>query len=117
MNTIVLPLAISGPFAGIAEKLNRSYENIRNLEAEIARFFQESKYPVLSEDNHKIIPEALEYHAKRRIPLRFSVLSGEIVHHLRSCFDHVVWHFSDAEYRRKHVGWIQFPILRDKPAP
>jgi hypothetical protein len=28
------------------------------------------------------------------VPPRFSVLAGEIVHHLRSCFDHVTWNFS-----------------------
>jgi hypothetical protein len=112
---IVLPS--SHPFAGIAEKMNRAQENILNLQAEIARFFEESEYPVLSHDNKKIIPEAVEYHSKLPIPLRFSVLSGEVVHHLRSCLDHIVWHFSDADYRRKHITQIQFPILKERPAP
>lgn len=115
MSKIIVPA--SHPFAGIIEKLNRSNENIRNLEAEIARFFQESEHPVLSKDNKQVIPEAVEYHIKRPVPLRFSVLAGEIIHHLRSCLDHVVWHFSDAEYRRKHVRWIEFPILEERPIP
>lgn len=115
MNKILLPT--QHPFTGIAEKLNRSHENIKNLDAEISRFFQESDYPLLSNDNKQVIPEAVEYHSKRPIPLRFSVLSGEIIHHLRSCLHHIVWYFSDAEYRRKHVTWIQFPILKDRPSP
>jgi hypothetical protein len=115
MNKIVLPA--QHPFEGIAEKLNRSHENIKNLEAEIARFFQESDYPLLSNDNEQFIPEAVEYHSKRPVPLRFSVLSGEIIHHLRSCLDHIIWHFSDIEYRQKHVRWIDFPILKDRPSP
>ena len=115
MNKILL--SASHPFAGIAEKMNRTHENIVNLESEIARFFEESDYPVLSYDNKKVIPEAVEYHSKRPIPLRFSVLSGEVIHHLRSCLDHIVWHFSDAEYRRKHIAQIQFPILKESPAP
>jgi hypothetical protein len=45
------------------------------------------------------------------------VLSGEIIHHLRSCLDHVVWHFSDDTYRRKHVTHVQFPILKTRPTP
>jgi len=111
---IVLPS--SHPFIGIAEKLNRSNEDIRNLQSEIATFFNESEYPILSNDNQKIIPEALEYHKKRHIPLRFGVLSGEIIHHLRSCLDHIVWQFSDATFREvpKNRRFIEFPIL-DKP--
>ena len=70
---------MSEPFDGIAEKLQRSNENIRNLEIEIARFFQDSKYPILSNDNQQVIPEALEYHNNCPVPLRFSVLSGEII--------------------------------------
>jgi hypothetical protein len=115
MKKIVLPS--SHPFAGIAEKMNRAQENILNLQAEIARFFEASEYPVLSHDNKKIIPEAVEYHSKLPIPLRFSVLSGEVVHHLRSCLDHIVWHFSDAEYRRRRITDVQFPILKERPAP
>ena len=114
MNRILLPA--QHPFRGIAEKLNRSHENIKNLEAEIARFFQESEYPLLSNDEGKIIREAVEYHRKLPVPLRFSVLSGEIIHHLRSCLDHIVWHFSNGEYRREHMGWIEFPILKDRPS-
>ncbi len=115
MNKIVLPE--SHPFSGIAEKLNRSHQNILNLEAEIARFFQESEYPVLSKDNKQVIAEAVEYHSKRPIPLRFSVLSGEIIHHLRSCLDHIVWHFSAPDYRKKNITAIQFPILEERPTP
>ena len=68
MNEIVLPA--SHPFAGIAEKLNRSNENIRNLEAEIAGFFENSEYPLLSNDNKQLILEAVEYHRKHPIPPR-----------------------------------------------
>jgi hypothetical protein len=115
MGKIVVPA--SHPFAGITEKLNRSNEDIHNLQAEIARFFQESEYPVLSHDNKKVIPEAVEYHSKREVPLRFSVLAGEVIHHLRSCLDHIVWHFSDPQYRRDHERFIDFPILEERPTP
>jgi hypothetical protein len=116
MGKITLPP--SHPFAGIAEKLNRSNENIRNLESEIAAFFDESKYPLLSDDNKKVIPEALEYHRSRQIPSRFGILSGEVVHHLRSCLDHLVWYFSDVAYRETHRDrkLIQFPILEKPPS-
>jgi hypothetical protein len=67
------------PFDGIGEKLKRSNENIHNLETEIAYFFESSKYPVLSQDNKKVFLEAIEYHQQRVIPVRFSVLAGEVI--------------------------------------
>src|SRR5277367_435406 len=113
-----ISLSTSHPFVGIAEKLNRSNENIRNLESEIAAFFDESKYPLLSDDNQKVISEAVEYHRSRQIPPRFSILSGEIIHHLRSCLDHLIWHFSDVTYREtsKNRKFIEFPILEKPPS-
>lgn len=43
------------------------------------------------------------------VPLRFSIFIGEIVHHLRSCLDHVAWSLAT-----KNIGVpsnrIQFPI-------
>jgi hypothetical protein len=43
------------------------------------------------------------------------VLSGEIVHHLRSCLDHVIWHFSSPSYRRECENAIEFPVYRKQP--
>ena len=53
---------------------------------------------------------------KRAIPLRFSVLAGEIVHHLRSCLDHIVWHFSNPAYRtdERKRRYIEFPDLKTR---
>jgi len=47
--------------------------------------------------------------------LLFSVLAGKIVHHLRSCLDHVVWHFSESAKRIKFQNAIDFPIFADQP--
>jgi hypothetical protein len=102
-------------FDGIEEKLKRSNENIKNLDAEVAAFFQEGKYPVLPEHGNKLLLEAIEYHKNRVLPLRFSVLAGEIVHHLRSCLDHIAWQFSSHQYRKDHFRRIEFPIFDKKP--
>jgi hypothetical protein len=102
-------------FHGIEQKLKRSHENILNLEREIAAFFQSSEYPSVLDENKKIIKEAAEYHQNRPVPLRFSVLAGEIIHHLRSILDHIVWHFSEPSYREAHPRWIEFPILESRP--
>lgn len=104
-------------FDGIAQKLCRSKENIRNLEVEANRFFQQSEYPIICDKNKQLIREALEYHKDRPVPLSFGVLAGEIIHHLRSILDHIVWQFSDPIYRQTHMKWIEFPILETRPAP
>src|ERR1700761_1924172 len=82
------------PLSGAYEKLHRAEENIEKLELEITRFFEESKYPVISNENDQLFLEAIDYHGNRKIPIRFSVLAGEIVHHLRSSLDHVAWQLS-----------------------
>lgn len=103
------------PFAGIAEKLKRADENIVKLNHEIIGFFGASKYPIVPNPNTEGWQEAVNYHRNLPIPVRFSVLCGEVVHHLRSCLDHIVWHFSNAAYRLSHENAIQFPVLRTLP--
>lgn len=103
-------------FAGIAEKLKRADQNIINLNSEIEAFIQCGKYPVIPHPNAEGWQEAVAYHRSKPIPLRFAVLVGETVHHLRSCLDHIVWHFSDSESRKK-PGSIEFPILEFEPEP
>lgn len=106
---------MSDPFDGIKEKLKRANQNILNLQAEIGEFFESGKYPVLPKDDKEILLKAIAYHREREIPIRFSVLAGEVVHHLRSCFDHVVWQFSTPAYRKEHIRKIEFPILETRP--
>ena len=103
------------PFAGIAEKLKRADENIAYLHGEIGRFFDGCKYPVIPYIDGQEWEDAINYHASLAIPIAFSVLCGEIIHHMRSCLDHIAWHFSSAQYRREHDSRIEFPIYRDKP--
>jgi hypothetical protein len=100
-------------FAGIAEKLNRAEENIFNLNSEIERFFNEGDYPAIPENDRETLLEAIEYHRNRAIPPRFSVLAGEIIHHLRSCFDHIVWHFSTGPKQNNMP--VDFPVFTLAP--
>lgn len=103
------------PFAGIAEKLKRADENIVNLKSEIDIFIQSSKYPVVPYADDEAFQEAISYHRNRYIPRRLSVLAGEVVHHLRSCLDHVVWHFSIPSITPKIENVIEFPIFGIDP--
>src|ERR1035437_1347444 len=100
-------------FTGIAEKLKRAEENIYNLYFEMERFFKEGEYPVLPENDRKLLLKAIEYHKNRVIPPRFGVLTGEIIHQLRSSFDHIIWHFSLGSI--KNPRQIEFPVFEERP--
>jgi hypothetical protein len=101
------------PFDGIARKLERADENIVNLHSEITQFFEACEYPVLPEPyDEPRWQQAVDYHKNLQVPKRFSVLTGEIVHHLRSCLDHIVWHFSSPGARRDHENALEFPVFR-----
>lgn len=101
------------PFAGIAKKLERTDQSIVNLNNEIVAFFRECKHPTIPKPDCEGWQEAVDYHRSLEVPKRFSVLCGEIVHHLRSCLDHIVWQFSSSEARRLHENAIEFPIFRE----
>jgi hypothetical protein len=103
-------------FSGITEKLKRTNEHIHNLQGEINAFFQAGKYPVMPEDDREALLEAIAYFKKLVIPLRFTVLAGEIIHQLRSSLDHVAWQFSSETYRRDHERKIEFPIFEVRPS-
>jgi hypothetical protein len=104
-------------FDGIDEKLKRAEESINNLYCEMDRFFKEGDYPIFPENDQEQLAKAIEYHKNRVIPPRFGVLTGEIIHQLRSCFDHIVWHFSlDAIDSIKNPRQVGFPVFEERPA-
>jgi hypothetical protein len=102
------------PFAGIHEKLKRADENIVNLKTEIGAFLNEGMYPVIPHPDSTTWQEAVNYHRSKPIPKRFSVLAGEIVHHLRSSLDHIIWHFSDVKSANVQTS-IEFPVFETEP--
>ena len=102
------------PIDGINEKLKRAHENIVNLEVEIARFFKESECPIVGDEDIDALYEKTEYLGKLRIPLRFSVLAGEILHHFRSSLDHIAWLLARPECREEKPTKIEFPIFCER---
>jgi hypothetical protein len=60
------------------------------LEEEVASFLAAGTHTVVRENQF----DQRRYVFKLvgpPVPLRFAVLAGEIIHHLRSCLDHIVW--------------------------
>jgi hypothetical protein len=98
---------------GVYAKLERADESIKYLNSEIAAFL---KVPEggFSKDEEEAFRQVLK-HTRRNIPPRFGVLAGEIVHHLRSSFDHIAWLLSSEVYRKSNETAIAFPIFVEEP--
>jgi hypothetical protein len=116
------------PLDGIRDKLKRADQCIRDLDSEIATFIAKfptfdfpvtvpGEDPVFTDERSKVWKEfGLEFLQREReepIPLRHAVLAGEIIHHLRSCFDHLAWQLSDETCRNtgKNGNAIEFPVF------
>ena len=96
------------PLDGCWAKIERAKEQIGNLDAEITALLNSGIYTVVGENQ----PERRRYAFKLLgppAPLRFAVITGEIVHHLRSAFDHVVWALAKKN-AIPHDERIQFPV-------
>lgn len=77
---------------GCRAKLERAKETLDALELEVASFLSQDPPPVRLEKKH--INDGLEYafiaYGQTYPPLRISVITGEIVHHMRSSLDHLI---------------------------
>ncbi|MGX4728017.1 hypothetical protein [Pseudomonas corrugata] len=98
------------PLAGCQAKLDRAHESIVSLDIEIQQHLNESLPP-------KVIgafkPDGLIYeftaYGRPIVPLRYQVITGEVIHQLRSCLDHLIYMLvihNDKEPSRRN----QFPI-------
>jgi hypothetical protein len=110
-----LTLLTPDQLAGVYERLKRADENIHNLGVEIGAFLKVSPDSGVADDKRKAAEEWLKFHIEREIPPRFPVLAGEIIHHFRSCLDHIAWLLSNDSYRRTNEMEIAFPILLRQP--
>ncbi len=101
------------PMDGCWAKIERADEHIRYLATEIQRFADSNvdRYRVFTEIDResglcvvKAVDQGLD-----APPLRLSVIIGEILHHMRSSLDHLVW----ALVSRKNANAsfrVSFPI-------
>jgi len=106
------------PLDGIRSKIERANEQIRNLSAEIDDFTNKT-YTIVpkdhpTEDRRDYI---LEIGPGESTGLeRMGLIAGEIIHHLRSCFDHLVWKLIEANHidpEKVTSPRPEFPIFLD----
>jgi hypothetical protein len=108
-------LLTSDQLAGVNEKLKRAEESIGDLNSQIVAFLKERPEGGLSHDKQKAAKEFADWYGKRIVPLRFGVIAGEVINHLRSSLDHIAWMLSSEEYRRDYPTRIGFPIFTVDP--
>lgn len=81
------------PLDGCRAKILRAEESIRSLDEELTVFLSRDVPEIKVVGQHQ--RDGLEYafiaFGDSEVPLRFSVLAGEIVHHMRSSLDHLVY--------------------------
>jgi hypothetical protein len=99
------------PLDGCWAKIERANENIKNLEAEVSAFTHSDRYTIIRNLDRKA-KQCTFFAQPQLIPLRVSVLAGEIIHHLRSSLDHVVWALA-LKKRPDPPFRIQFPIYTE----
>src|SRR5437667_1155830 len=99
---------------GIDEKIKRSNEHIRNLDAEITTYLDGADHTLTA---------TVKYDASKgghvrdwvvsgsKLPPRLSVIIGEVVHQLRSSLDHLVWQLVIANDTEKTTNDLEFPVL------
>jgi len=110
------------PLDSARERLKRANENIRNLNSEVNVFLD--PFPRISWKGDNSVFTDADQHAfnvlrenalKNNTLPRFSVLAGEIVHHLRCAFDHIIWQLSTLEARARFATDIEFPVCDSRP--
>lgn len=79
------------PLESAREKIHRANENILHLNADIARFLTDTEPTVKLRDDEQLGQKLVGVEGRIIPPLRYAVVAGEIVHHLRSALDHVAF--------------------------
>ncbi|MBA2505934.1 MAG: hypothetical protein H0V29_08325 [Thermoleophilaceae bacterium] len=111
----------SKPLAGPLAKLDRAREHLESLDAGCEAFLEGDPYYVAVEFDSDAGCHFLRFRVREQVPLRLSVIVGDIVHNLRSALDQATWLLagqtkSFAELNKPGVRErISFPITRSRP--
>lgn len=111
-----LQLLSADTIDGIQAKLRRADENIQNLNFRINAFLKERPSRAVGNDERQTVEELWQDRLNKKVPIGLSVITGEIIHHFRSCLDHLTWDLSSKTYRLSEAQRdIGFPILKEEP--
>ena len=71
--------------------------------------------PIITDVDREAFEKLSKFIKETAVPPMFSVLTGEIIHHLRSAFDHVAWQLSSSHMQTNFPRRIQFPVFDEPP--
>lgn len=94
---------------GIILKVNRAFEHLCELDTEMSAWNEGRHYRFRPEVKANGAKHLFRIVYLDPIPIRWSVLLGEIVHDLRSALDHVVYQLT-IDHTRRALGDTGFPI-------
>lgn len=105
---------MSPPLDGCLAKISRAKQLIEELEAEIFSAINDTAYKITGE--HEFAKKRYVFRLEGpHLPLRISVLAGEVIHHLRSTLDHLVWAVANKEgIKDSKARIISFPVCDTK---
>ncbi|HEX6204497.1 MAG TPA: hypothetical protein VFZ29_01640 [Solirubrobacterales bacterium] len=72
-------------------KLDRAKHHIRDLEAARQRFFDANPYDLWEKENLETGQRELVVKRADPVPDSLSLISGDVIHNLRSALDHLIW--------------------------
>jgi len=119
-------VALKHPLDGARERLKRADKNIQQLNREITDFLapvpsltldvdMPASKPIITDGDRVAWEKLVKFLKAGIVGPRFSVLAGEIIHHLRSVFDHVAWQLSSPDFQANSPTQIEFPVFKERP--
>jgi hypothetical protein len=101
-----------GPDSFYSAKLRiaRAKEHLKDLEAQIERFFGEQPYTRIVEPDPNGTHEIHKIRLTKRFPFRWRILATEIIEHIRASLDHAVWATAYLHTRNPNLEFGLFPF-------
>lgn len=98
----------------ILKKLERAEEHILEIELEVRRFLDDGPRRSFPNNDPKAAEAFESFTSNRVVPVRVSILTGEVIYQLRSSLDHLVCALVERE-GGKISGGHQFPTVEKEP--
>jgi hypothetical protein len=95
-------------------KVARAKEHVENLKLAVRAFLDEGPYLTMAYDEQETGDRVVRLNASLEIPLRISIIVGDVIHNLRSGLDHLAWQICLACNGTPDRNTC-FPVFEEKP--
>jgi len=97
-------------FLGCRAKIDRVKEQFEELKSEMRRFPYRDAYRITQEPDFESMQKLAIFHPTMDLPIKWSIILGDIFHNLRSSLDHSITELTIAESGSQLNG-TEFPIF------